>query len=194
MDALVRMQAAGLALADMHVAKTRLLALDATTQSATETLKIFLDEMGAEKKFLELGLQEIYESPSFEMPIALVPGARELLQELKNSHHLAVVTLGKPGRQLKKMEKAGLDPTFFCKIYVTEERNKKVYYEALKKELSVHPKDVLVCGDKVEVDLEPAKALGFTTVHLKRGRGVHSKGAPDFTITKLSQLKDIIKA
>jgi FMN phosphatase YigB (HAD superfamily) len=195
-DALHRICDAGLLLSDISAAERMIKQMDETKGSAKETLIEFLEIHGADKKYLEIGLKEIYENSSLEMPISPVEGALELLRDLEQAHQLALVTLGIPDRQLIKMKKAGIDPTLFCKIIVEENQNKKIHYQALAQEMNVLSSEVVVCGDRIALDLSPAKELGFNTIHVRRGRGVHSRGAMgdvDFTVTHLNEIKDVIK-
>ena len=99
--------------------------------------------------------------------------------------------MGKVDRQLDKMEKAGIDTAFFCKISILEEGSKKQAYKELMKTLAFSPSEVLVIGDRIPVDLSPAKELGCHTVHIKQGRGAQSKGnegVVDFSITNLPEV------
>ena len=63
------------------------------------------------------------------------------------------------------------------------------------KEFNYKPGNILVCGDKFNTDLLPAKNLGMKTVHARFGRG---KLIPkefinsDYSVEKLSEIKDIV--
>ena len=78
--------------------------------------------------------------------------------------------------------------------HAPEEGSKKEAYQEIIENISISPSKVLVIGDRIPVDLAPAKELGCKTVHVKQGRGVHSQGseeAVDFAITGLSQLMGV---
>lgn len=195
-DALKVMRANGLLLPDWEKAEETICQLDKGKESAKETLVEFLEIHGADKRFLEIGLKEIYESSDLEMPIFPVDGAIDVLHMLKRDHELAIVTVGKRDRQLTKMEKAGIDRTLFCKIVTTESPNKKSHYEMLSQEMGIETEEVWVLGDRVSIDLSPAKELGFKTVHFMRGRGrinVEPKSDVDFTIEHIVELKEILE-
>ena len=53
------------------------------------------------------------------------------------AHRLAIVTGGRKAYQLEKLEKAGLEPSIFCKINVAEDCQKKPSYEALAEEFLI---------------------------------------------------------
>jgi len=162
--------------------------------SARSALEEFVKKYGGSQAALDVGLYELYDNPVLDMPIAPVPGALSILKELKKNHTLAIVSMGKPLLQREKMEKAGMDSTIFSKIAVCE-RDKKLYYQSVVKELGFLPKAVVVCGDKIEADLSPAKELGYTTIHFLFGRGFQSaqrEGVVDYTITQLMEIKHIL--
>lgn len=187
---------AGLVLVHLEEAKTLIRRLDQTKLSSKDTLIEFLEMHGADKKFLEIGMKALNENTKMDMPIHQVEGAMELLKELKAEHKLALVTIGCPEVQMAKLEKAGIDLTLFSRIAISEDRNKKFHYQKFAQQLGFSSSGVIVCGDRIHIDLTPAKELGFKTVHIKRGRGLNSsepQSAVDFTITQLTQMKDIIK-
>lgn len=195
-DALHRMVEAGLSLPNFEEAAQMIRRLDEASESARQTLIEFLEIHEADNKYLEIGLKEVYENISFDLPIFPVDHALEVLEELKGFHELALVTIGKKAQQLGKMEKAGIDTTVFSKIVVSEEKSKKNHYEKIARELGFSPEDILVCGDRISIDLTPAKQLGFRTVHVRRGRGLNStgeRGDVDYSISELAELRNIIR-
>lgn len=127
--------------------------------------------------------------------ISTTPFAKEILEELKEKHRLALVTAGNPAFQREKLEKAGIEPTLFSNILIPEDSVKKPAYEVLAKEFLNRPRDVVVCGDRISVDLAPAHELGFVTVHMRWGRGLINQTEPwiDYSISALSELRDILK-
>jgi putative hydrolase of the HAD superfamily len=195
-DALARMCEAGLSCGEMHLAESEMRRIDQTKLSSEETLKEFLSKVGADDRFLQIGLKEFKENLKIDMPVHQVEGAAEILDGFKETHTLALVTIGRRETQLEKLKKAGIDLSLFSRIAVLEEKNKKFHYQKIASELGFLPSEVIVCGDRIHIDLTPAKELGFKTVHIKRGRGLNSllpQSDVDFTISQLSEMKDIIK-
>lgn len=193
--ALERMIEAGLPVEDPENSLELLKRLDITSASSKHALEEFLDLMDAPKDFYVLGNKLLYDELPPETPVFTTEGAHEVLSELKQSHDLAIVTVGKLELQWEKLKKAGLDTALFSRIIVTPERDKKPHYERLLKELIFSPSDVLVCGDRVAIDLSPARELGFKTVHMREGRGLYDRGPAsdvDFRIESLDKLKEII--
>src|SRR5690606_4017504 len=127
--------------------------------------------------------------------VATTPHAKEILKGFAKEHTLAIVTGGHPPFQMQKLEKAGIDRSLFSKIAIPEDSIKKPFYEALIREFSVGPKEALVCGDRIAMDLVPAHALGCQTVHMRWGRGTSLKTEEWIThsISTLTELKRIVK-
>ena len=194
-DALHAMVREGLVLPDFSEALDLLRRLDNSSESARSSIAEFVEILGANKYFIEVGVKEIYENISFELPIFPLEGAIEILMDLGRQHQIALVTIGKQIQQMEKMKKAGIDSGFFSKIVVAEERNKKPHYQLIVDELGYDSTQVLVCGDRISLDLVPARELGFKTVKMQWGRGLNSmgyKGEVDYYISELKELKSIV--
>lgn len=184
----------GCRIENFTAATEQLLAFDRSSNSAREALEKFVDFIGEEKKFLEIGIHEVYSTPVRDIEITPVKGAIQLLNAIKNRCFCALVTIGKQEQQILKIEKAGIDSAIFYKIFILEDVGKKKYYQSLMEELNIPPDEVIVCGDRIHTDLAPAKELGCVTVHMRRGRGMLSRGLEDcvdFVITDLSQFEKI---
>lgn len=171
--------------------------VDRTQESFRHTLAVFGERFGVPSSLLKEAEEEFYYNLPEDLPLTTTPGAHEVLQELKKQHELAIVTRGIEVQQKQKIEKVGIDPSLFSRIIVLESGNKGGKYQALMEELGYHPKDVIVCGDRIGVDLSPAKALGITTVNLRYGRGLAGLGRKedvDYTIDTLLELLTILVA
>ncbi len=193
--ALEKMVEEGLSLIDPAESLELLKRLDITAPSSKDALAEFLEIVDAPQKFYEIGYKVIYDDFPPDIPVFTTDGAMEVLYELKQSHELAVVTVGQLHLQQYKMKKAGLDTAVFSRIIVTQERDKKPHYEKLVEELVFSPSDVLVCGDRISIDLTPARDLGFKTVQIREGRGLYDRGPQsdvDFSIANLAGLKEVI--
>lgn len=194
-DALLAMQKSGLILSDFPAALELLRRLDSAAESAKDALIEFLDILGVGHQFFEIGIKEIYETISEDLPIAPLEGALETLNALSLQHQLALVSNGKEVHQLEKMKKAGIDSRLFSKIVISEEVSKLSRYQVIAEELGFCPSQVFVCGDRVSIDLAPAKELGFTTVQIQWGRGCNctsNKNDVDYTISSLKEIQGIL--
>jgi len=172
-----------------------LLSFNKRESSSGLALERFSEQYGVDPKRCAIGLKELYNTLPDPVSVRPVLGAVEVLQELSKSGTLAIVSVGNEEQQLFKLEKAGIPFSLFYKIFVLEEKNKKKYYLLLIEEMKIDPKQVVVCGDRISVDLVPAKEIGCCTVHMERGRGLNepssAKKHVDFSITELSQLVEI---
>jgi putative hydrolase of the HAD superfamily len=195
-DALLQMVKAGLVVSNFSEALDMLKRLNETSESTKQTLEEFLELHDGDKKYLDVGVKEVYENISLDIPVFAIDYAMDVLNDLRASHQLALVTVGIFDQQIGKMKKAGIDTSLFSKIVVAKERNKKPHYQAVVDELGFSSQQVIVCGDRIVIDLIPAKELGFKTVHFRWGRGLNSMGSindVDYSISELRELKEIIK-
>jgi len=194
--ALQKMVQEGLQLESKEEALDLLRRLDRGAESARAALSEFIEILGADDRFFQIGVQEVYGELPPDIAVFPQSEALETLAELKESHQLALVSYGYPQQQLLKMKKAGIDSTIFSKIIISEDRNKKPHYQTIVEELGFTPQETVVCGDRIVIDLSPAKELGCKTVHMRSGRGLYaastSKEDADFTISELKQIREII--
>ena len=171
-----------------------LLALNEVSVSSLEAIRDTLERYDAMHLFEEA--RALYTAPlPPDFSVRTTPNAKNVLYDLHGKgHQLAIVTGGKQAFQLEKIKKAGFELSIFSKIMVSEDCNKKPYYEALLKEFSELPSDCVVIGDRIPMDLLPAHELGFCTVHMRWGRGRmwKSENWIDHSIRELSELLEIL--
>jgi FMN phosphatase YigB (HAD superfamily) len=165
--------------------------LNHSSSGSREAFKKFLDKKGA-PHLIERAMEEMMAPLPDDFAIPTTPEAKEILNWLKKTHTLALVTGGHPPFQMEKLKKAGIDSSLFSKIAIPEDSIKKPFYRRLMEEFSA---ETLVCGDRIAMDLAPAHELGCTTVHMRWGRGKLVKTEPwiDHAIESLAELKRIIK-
>lgn len=173
----------------------QLLSINTTAISSRQAIKEFCRSFPEKNLFYKAGLavfsQEIPETLTLES----VPDAKELLNFLIKHHTLALVTSGDVSLQLQKLEKAGIQPEQFSKLIVSKGPSKKLDYKEIIEKEKISIEKVIVCGDRVPLDLSPAKELGIRTVHFRNGRGkIHSKPESDvdFTIDTLKELYEVL--
>jgi FMN phosphatase YigB (HAD superfamily) len=101
--------------------------------------------------------------------------------------------MGSEKLQLQKLKKAGIDTSLLSKIIVAGD-DKTLAYKKIIKELKMNSSEVIVCGDRINNDLAPAKKMGCTTVHMKYGRGSSFEKDEniDFQIKELNSILEII--
>lgn len=171
---------------------TKLIQCNQESLTSKEAVQKFCDHLP--KNIIEAGLNAL----SLDIPQSLsldpVPGALALLEILQEYHTLALVTCGMESIQKQKLKKAGIQPERFSKLVVGNGLSKKVAYQEVMENFKASPNDVLVCGDRISLDLSPAKELGFFTVHFRNGRGkIHfePQSDVDLTIHSLNELAQL---
>lgn len=190
------MEGVGLFIANFNRSYEVLLRLNTYHVNSGEALREFLEINNAPIHCLDVALKAVYERPTFDVPIQPMEDAVEVLEELSSSHPLVLVTKGKEKIQREKMERAGISSEFFTKLYFCTDGDKKKIYKKVSEEMGISPLNALVCGDRIFLDLSPAKELGYKTVQIKWGRGLGNTGFKkdvDYTILYLKELVDLLK-
>lgn len=186
----------GLTLANFNRSYEELLRLNTYHVNSGEAIREFLEINNAPIQCLEVALSAVYENPEFDEPIQPMEDAIEVLKELSSSHPLVLVTKGKEKIQREKMERAGISSEFFTRLYFCTDGDKKKIYKKVSEEMGISPLNALVCGDRISLDLSPAKELGYKTVQIKWGRGLGNTGFKkdvDYTILYLKELIDLLE-
>ena len=194
-DALHKMVAAGFQVPHFLDALEQLKRIDAAAGSAREAIAEFLEIHDGVLKYYDIAIKEVYETFFSDLPIFTFDGVIETLKTLSEWHYLAVVTAGFFDYQQWKLKKTGIDSSIFSKIVVCESGDKKIHYKKIVEELNFLPKDVIVCGDRVDKDLTPAKDLGFRTIRMKKGRGRKSfkfSRDVDYTINEFYEILEVV--
>lgn len=194
-ECLKRMIQEGLEIDNFDRAYADLLTLNSQSERSKDALDEFVKKRGGTQMVTQAAIAELTAPLPENFSIPTTPNAKEILNFFKSAHTLVIVTGGTPPFQIEKMEKAGLDRSVFSNIAIPEDSVKKPFYERFRKEFSMAPEQVIVCGDRIGMDLAPARDLGFTTIHMRWGRGKSLKTEKwiHHTISDLSELKGIIK-
>lgn len=176
------------------LAYKKLLEIDKTSSNSKESIKKFLSLYNANQNFYNIALEALRAPLDKDVKVFTLKNAKKILNYLTNNHTLALVSIGKEKFQFDKIQKAGIDTTIFSKIIITEEENKGFYYKQIIEELNFSSQSTYVCGDKINIDLLPAKEIGCTTIHIKWGRGKYlpENKNVDYTINFLDEIIDIV--
>jgi putative hydrolase of the HAD superfamily len=195
--AVMAMTQLGLRVGDTTKAVKEILELSRHCNSSAETITKFVEKYNGDINHVERGVYVTYYSPITEDVIVKTKeGVKEVLLELyKKFYALCVVTVGEEFVQKQKLEKAGIDYSIFSKIIVSREREKKHCYKKIIEELRDCSKEkIIVCGDRIDIDLVPAKQLGLITVLLKnKYKTYNSFDNVDYIIHEISEIKDVLK-
>lgn len=124
-------------------------------------------------------------------------GANESLKELSLEHTLMIVTRGNFPFQKKKINQANLLLEKIKKWKCVEKGSKLGAYYDLQQEEGVSSEEVVVIGDRVDLDLIPAKKLGFHTILVPSNRSMgnflEKEEIVDYQICSLNELSGMIQ-
>jgi len=121
-----------------------------------------------------------------------MPGAIELLNQLKIDSILALVSIGKRHIQLKKLTVAGIDASIFDPLIIIEQADKGQAYREVVSLWQLKPQDlskIVVIGDRYTTDIEPAQKLGMRTVMVG---AMSAPIAPDARVGSMDELRQAI--
>lgn len=194
-ECLKRFIADGLSVPDFERAYGELLSINAKSHKSKDALVQFLIKFGGDPALVHGAMVEMSKPLPADFAVPTTPNAKEILKTFAKTHTLALVTGGHPPFQMEKLEKAGIDRAVFSNIAIPEDSVKKPFYQRLIQEFSLSPEEVLVCGDRIAMDLLPAFELGITTVHMRWGRGrlAETEKWIHHAISDLSELQRIVK-
>ncbi len=129
--------------------------------------------------------------------LPLMDGARELLDELKRSFDLFLVTAGDPPTQLSKVHALKIESYFKSCFYVDASvpESKMTAFREIITLQKINPEALLSIGNRIDQEIELAKRLGAQTCWMQHGE--HSSGVPKGPMQKpdykVTRLRDIIK-
>ena len=107
----------------------------------------------------------------------LIPGAKELLDQLSAEYKLHIITNGFPETQAYKMEHSGLTPYF--DVIVTSEgsghakQDRKIFDHSLKLAKATKVESIMI-GDDLAVDIVGAREAGWAHIFFNQQGGAHN--------------------
>jgi len=144
--------------------------------------------------FTGSGTNHLYPS-ELDMPY---PETEKVLDQLSKTYKLGIIANQNAGSELR-LKQYGLRQYFEVIVASAEAGVKKpdprIFRLALE-QTNCEPEQAAMIGDRLDNDIFPAKALGFTTVRILQGYGrlqvpKSSEYEPDFTVDELIQLLNI---
>ena len=97
-------------------------------------------------------------------PIELLPGVREAVATVAETHRIAVITKGDLLDQEAKLARSGLGELFTA-FEVVSEKDAKTY-AAVMRRLGVEPSRFVMVGNSVKSDVLPVLEVGGAAVHV----------------------------
>ena len=125
-----------------------------------------------------------------DIDVETTQSVNECLAALSHEHRLCLVSRGDEVGQRAKLRKGNIDIDRFSELIFCSGQKLDAYLK-LSQKYAEGPEEVLVCGDRVALDLTPAKQLGFHTVHMLHGRGKNSLDYFSDVDVKIIQLVDL---
>ena len=142
--------------------------------------------------------------PVDQVPVTLLPGAVEVLEELSQHYILGGITntnMSTEEEVLRALEKLGLAAYFEAVVSSFDLGVSKpepgIFLDLLSR-LGVEPGEAVMVGDRLDADIKGAKALGMRTIWFRwnekyRGEPEDDKEEPDVRITSLDQVVGAVK-
>ncbi len=118
----------------------------------------------------------------FDVAAPLVPGVLDVLDQLRETHRLALLTQGDPVVQEKRIAHSGLCGSFEI-IHVVEHKDERAFM-ALLADAGIEPPDAWSVGNSFPSDVDPALRLDMSAVwiethvwaHERRRVSAHARG------------------
>lgn len=173
--ALDRMLDAGLEVDGYFKALQLLERLNILRTSSKGFIQEFVELYDGTKNHYLAGCKALFSQQIDKLDIDLFDGVNELFEQISLNHILAIVTKGKKELQLKKIQLSGLLSSFLNDVVVVSDH--KLYaYENLALKHQIPFSQVIVTGDKEDVDILPAKEMGGIGVLMKKEDEAFSGG------------------
>lgn len=128
-----------------------------------------LAELGLDERRFLPQLLEIFRG--VRPDLALFPGARELLLDLKTRYRLGLITSGMPAVQENKLRLLGITGFFEHVVFssaLPENKPGRLPFRRLLESLGVAPARSAYVGDNPLMDFRGANELGMLTVRVRR--------------------------
>jgi putative hydrolase of the HAD superfamily len=126
------------------------------------------------------------------------PEVEGLLNRLKESYRLALLTNGEVGLQNEKLDLSGLRP-FFDVVTVSGEigigKPDRQVFDLTLKRLGLPVDSAVMVGDNLRTDIAGALGVGMCAVWVNRNAKANDAGiAPNFEIRNLDQLPSVLES
>jgi HAD superfamily hydrolase (TIGR01549 family) len=147
----------------------------------------------------QMVVQELRRRRQSWRPERLQPEAFEAIATLSERYQLALA--GNQPAGIKEFLRASGAPEYFHFQLVSEEmgvtKPDPVFFEIILDSLGVEPKEAVMVGDRLDLDIFPAKLLGLSTVQVLVGPYAAQEPPapvyePELTIASLGELPQVL--
>ena len=171
----------------------------AQTSARTDLFTNLVNHIGVKngvdaKHVAKAGFTAFYDR-KVESSIAIFPGLRDVLHDLKDKYGMHLVTSGHPETQEEKLQILELRPLFDTTTIVNTfaHETKENAFRAIAKRTGGSPPRHLSIGNRLDTDIAPAKILHWSTCWVKYGEYARSTPAnkfetPDYTLASMKEL------
>ena len=126
----------------------------------------------------------------------VIPGALELLEELKGKYRMAIVTNGVVQTQYPRLRLSGV-ADYFEKIFVSEEvgahKPQKEYFDFVFANMEgLDPHRALIIGDSLSSDIKGGMNAGLDTCYFDRHGAGSGDVQPTYTVRDYDELRAIL--
>lgn len=129
------------------------------------------------------------------MPIQLLDGVEQVLQQLQGKYRLILATKGDLLDQERKLQKSGL-AGYFHHIEIMSDKHENNYKKLLT-HLDIEPAGFLMVGNSLKSDVLPVVAIGANAVHVPFEvtwqHETHHESAEDVNYTEISNISELLK-
>ncbi|MCF6306957.1 MAG: HAD family hydrolase [Flavobacteriaceae bacterium] len=123
------------------------------------------------------------------MPIELIDGIEQTLQQLSKKYKLVMATKGDLLDQERKLIKSGLEK-YFHHIEVMSDKKPK-HYQKLIKHLDSNPEEFLMIGNSLKSDILPVLETGASAIYIPfHTTWEHEKVDDEVVHSKFKELKE----
>lgn len=129
----------------------------------------------------------------FTKPPTLLKDAKSVLSLLSQSYELILYTLGDVAIQKRVIKALKLERFFSDTIYIVPEKNRSQLEKVLESR-SLSPDEVLVVGNSIRSDINPALQLGIKCVWVNQHSWAYDNGSKlPGEVIEISRLKELLK-
>jgi len=160
----------------------------------TERFRLFLQQSKIKGKAAEFSAKYIQKLSNCSY---LLPGAKQLLQQLQGKFEIHLITNGLQDVQKSRIHSSEV-ADYYSQLFISEEigypkPDPRIFDYVFKKILHKNKNEVLIVGDNLFSDIKGGNDYGIKTCwYNPQGFPNNSGISPNFEITKLAELKKIL--
>ncbi|MBD3209883.1 HAD-IA family hydrolase [Candidatus Micrarchaeota archaeon] len=144
-------------------------------------------------RYVAAAVASYHDTKTSIQPFPKVPST--LLKLKADGHRLFIATNGSSIKQWDKLIRLGL-ALYFEDVFVSEdigqEKGQGFYKEVLSR-LGSSARDCVMVGDREDMDIAPAKAVGMRTIRILKGKHASVPSIADHVIDEIEKISGILQ-